>query len=136
MFLIKGVTAEILEGIRDYVTVYGDGKININCASKLIIESLSEKMDVALAQIIIEQRKIKPFDSIMELQDVPGMTDSIYNAIKKSATVKPTERYYHVTSRANVGKLSRSVAALLRRNNDTKNVEVVLYKELSATEKG
>ena len=136
LLLIKGVTAEILECIRDYVTVYGDGKININCASKLIIESLSEKMDVALAQIIIEQRKIKPFDSIMELQDVPGMTDSIYNAIKKSATVKPTERYYHVTSRANVGKLSRSVAALLRRNNDTKNVEVVLYKELSATEKG
>lgn len=136
LLLIKGVTAEILECIRDYVTVYGDGKININCASKLVIESLSEKMDAALAQIIVEQREIKPFDSIMELQDIPGMTDSIYYVIKKSATVKPTERYYHVTSRANVGKLSRTVTAILRRNNDTKNVEVVLYKELSVTEKG
>jgi len=135
LLLIKGVTAEILECIRDYVTVYGDGKININCASKLVIESLSEKMDAALAQIIVEQRKIKPFDSIMELQDVPGMTDSIYYAIKKAATVKPTDRYYHVTSRANVGQLSRTVAAILRRNNDTKNVEVILYKELSVVER-
>jgi len=135
LLLIKGITVEIFERIRDYVTVYGDGKVNLNCASKRVIESLSQKMDPALAQIIADRRKIKPFDSIMELRDVPGMTDSIYYAIEKTATVRPTDRYYYVTSRANVGQPSRTVAAILRANNDTKNVEVVLYKELQGAPK-
>ena len=135
LLLIKGITVEIFECIRDYITVYGDGKINLNCALKRVIESLSEKMDPALAQMLVDRRKIKPFDSMMELRDVPGMSDSIYYAIKKTATVKPTDRYYHVTSRAKVGQLDRTVAAILRTNNDTKNVEVVLYKELQGAPK-
>ena len=130
LLLVKNVTTDIFECIRDYVTVYGDGKININCASKLVIESLSEKIDPALAQIIIDQRKIKPFDNIMELQDVPGMTDSIYYAINKLVTLEPAVRYFHVTTRADIGQLSRSVSAIVRRNKETQNIEVVLYKEL------
>ena len=133
LLLVKGVTTEIFGCIRDCVTVYGNGKININCASKLVIESLSEKMDPTLAQIIVDRRKVKPFDNIMEMQNVPGMTDSIYYAIKKVVTVEPTVRYHRVTSKADIGKLSRSVSAILRRNEETKNVEVVLYKELPGT---
>jgi general secretion pathway protein K len=129
LLLIKGMTTEVLQRIRDYVTVYGDGKVNINCASKLVFESLSEKMDAALAQMLVERRKIKPFDSIMELQNVPGMTDSIYYAIKNFVTVGPGDRYYHVTSRAEAGRLSRKATAIIRKNLETQNVEVLLYKE-------
>ena len=66
----------------------------------------------------------------MELQDVPGMTDSIYYAINKLVTLEPAVRYFHVTTRADIGQLSRSVSAIVKRNKETKNVEVVLYKEL------
>ncbi len=130
LLLVKGVTPQVYERIRDYVTVYGGGEININCASKRVIESLSEKMDAALAQLIIDRRKFKPFESIMELQDVPGMTDSIYYTIKKTATISPTDRYYNVTSRGNVDHLSCEIVAILKRNMKTENVEVILYKEL------
>jgi type II secretory pathway component PulK len=130
LLLVKGVTSQVYECIRDYVTVYGEREININCASKRVIESLSEKMDPALAQLIIDRRKIKPFESITELQDVPGMTDDIYYTIKKTATVSPTERYYHDTSRGNVDHLSCEIVAILKRNMKTENVEVILYKEL------
>ena len=130
LLLVKGVTPEVFGRIRNYVTVYGDGKVNINCASKRVIESLSEKMDVALAQMIVDRRRVKPFDSITELQDVPGMVDSIYYEVKKTATVSPTEQYYHVTSRGNVGQLGCTIVAILERNMETKSVEVILYKEL------
>jgi general secretion pathway protein K len=130
LLLVKGVTSQVYERIRDYITVYGEGEININCAPKRVIESLSEKMDAALAQLIIDRRKIKPFESIMELQNIPGMTDDIYYTIKKTATVSPTERHYHVTSQGNVDHLSCEIVAILKKNIKTENVEVLLYKEL------
>jgi general secretion pathway protein K len=130
LLLIKGITPQIYECICDYITVYGKGEININCASKRVIESLSEKIDPALAQLIINRREIKPFESITELQDVPGMTGDIYYAIKKTATVSPTERYYYVTSKGNVDRLNCEIVAILKRNTKTENVEVILYKEL------
>ena len=128
--LVKGITPQVFDRIRDYVTVNGDGKININCASKRVIESLSEKMDPVLAQMIIDRRKFKPFGSIVELRDVPGMTDSIYNTIRKTATVSPADQYYHVTSRGNVDRPNSTIVAILRKNMKTKNVDVILYKEL------
>ncbi|MBA7682622.1 hypothetical protein ES703_90974 [subsurface metagenome] len=130
LLLVKGITQEIFDRICDYVTVYGDGKININSASRQVIECLSEKMDAVLAEMIIDRREFKPFDSIEELRDVPGMTDSIYYTIKKTATIGSADQYYHVISQGNIDRLSRATVAILERNMKTKNVEVVLYKEL------
>lgn len=130
LLLVKGITPDVFERMRDYVTVYGDGKININYASKRVIESLSEKMDPVLAQLIIDRRKMKPFDSITELRDIPGMTDSVYYTIENTTTVSPNDRYYHVTAQGNFGQLSREIFAILEKNTKTKNVEVILYKEL------
>jgi general secretion pathway protein K len=130
LLLVKGVTPDVFALIHDYITVYGDGEININCAPKHIIESLSEKMDPALAQLIIDRRKIKPFETITELQDVPGMTASIYNAIKNAATVRSTAQYYQVVSRGNAGQLGSTIVALLKRDTEIKTIEVVSYKEI------
>lgn len=129
LLLVKGVTMQVFNRIRDYVTVYGDGKINVNYASKHVIKSLSEKMDTTLAQMIIDQRKFKLFDNITELRDVPGMTDNIYYAIKKTATVGPTSQYYYVTSCGTVDGLDCTIIAVLRKNVKTKNIEVILYTE-------
>ena len=130
LLLVKGVTPEVFERIRDYLTVGGDGKININTAPKPVIESLSENMDSALAQMIVERRKAKPYESIMELRDVPGMTDNIYSSIRDKVTLNPTDQYYLVKSCGNVGMLNRTVAAVLRKNTQAKTVDIVLYREI------
>ncbi len=130
MLLVKGVTHEVFDRLRDYVTVYSDGKVNINYASRRVIESLSEKMDPALARMIVDRRKIKPFDSVAELRDVPGMTDSIYNAIRKTVTISPKDRYYRVISQGSVDHISCTIDTIFRRNMRTKCVDLVLYKEL------
>jgi len=130
LLLVQGITPRVFDRIRDYLTVYGDGKINVNCAAKLVLESLSENMDPALAQLIIDRRKLKPFESTAELRDIPGMTDGLYLAINKMTTVEPKDQYYHVTSRGEAGSHNRTVTAILRRNMETKSIDMILYKEL------
>lgn len=130
LLLIKGVTQQIFGCLKDFITVRGEDKININWASKHVIQSLSEKMDPVLAQMIVDRRKIKPFGSVIELRDIPGMTDGIYQAIKKTITVSPTKRYYRVTSEGIADGQSSTTVAVLARNMKTENVDVILYKEL------
>lgn len=129
MLLVKGVTPEIFDRLRDHVTVYSDGKVSINYVSRQVIESLSEKMDPVLAQMIVDRQKIKPFDSVADLCGVPGMTDSIYNAIRKEVTISPKDRYYRVISQGCVDHISSTIDAVFRMNMKTKRVELVLYKE-------
>jgi len=130
LLLIKDLTPDVFQNMSGYLTVYGDGKININSAPKLVIESLSQKLDCALAQMIIDRRKIKPFDSVAELQDVPGLTDSIYSEIQNKLTIAPQDAYYQFTSKGNVNHISRTILAILKKNTSSKIIEVLLYKEL------
>jgi type II secretory pathway component PulK len=130
ILLIKGVTQQVFVCLREFITVRGDDKININWASKHVIQSLSENMDPVLAQMIIDRRKIKPFGSVIELREIPGMTNDIYQAIEKTLTVSPTKKYYRVTSEGITDGLSSTTVAILARNMETKNVDVILYKEL------
>ncbi len=130
LLLVKAMTLQILDLMRDYITVYGNGKTNVNCAPKPVIQSLSEKMDPALAQMIVDRRKIKSFENIAELRHVPGMTDDIYSAISKIITVSPEEQYYSVTSLGDCDGLRCTIVAILTRNPTTKSVDVILYKEL------
>ncbi|MBC8473054.1 MAG: general secretion pathway protein GspK [Planctomycetes bacterium] len=130
LLLIKGVTQQVFSCLRDCITVRGDDKININWASKHVIQSLSESMDPVLAQMIMDRRKIKPFGSVMELREIPGLTDSIYQAIEKIVTVNSEKQYYRVSSKGTADGLSRTTVAVLARNMETENVDVILYKEL------
>lgn len=130
LLLVKGITPQIFELLRDHVTVYGDGKININDASKPVIESLSENIDPVLAQMIIDRQKFGSVNDVAELREIPGMTDSVYNKIKKLVTTGAAGQYYHVLSRGTVGQIDRTVTAIIKRDTETKNVEVLLYEEL------
>jgi general secretion pathway protein K len=128
---VKGVTPEDFRRLRPFLTCVGDGKININAAPRLVIESLSEQIDPALAQMIVQQRKLKPFASPAELRNVPGMTDNVYQFIKDAITIRPADRYYRVTSQASMGDRKCMIEALLRRNTQAGNVDMVQYRELS-----
>lgn len=129
LLLVKGMTPGILERLRDFLTTTGDGRININAAPKLIIETLTEQMDAALAQQIVERRERKPFENVTELKDVPGMTDNIYTAIRNSISVGSDEQYYRVRAEGRVADHQRHIEAVLRRNSQAGNVDIVLYRE-------
>lgn len=127
---IKGITPESWQRLRPFLTCVGDGKININAAPPLVIESLSERMDAALAQMIVRQRKLKPFAHTAELKNVPGMTDNLYQSIKDAITVRPAERYYRVTSQGTAAQRQCTIEAIIRRNTQAGSVDILLYREL------
>jgi len=127
---VKGITPEVLSRIGPYLTCVGDGKININAAPKLVIESLCEEMDGALAQMIVNQRRLGPFENPAQLRNLPGMTDKVYRAIKDRIVIRPKERFYRVTSQARMAERRCVVEALLQRNTQAGTVDIVLYREM------
>jgi type II secretory pathway component PulK len=46
LLLVKGMDEDIFNKIRDYITIYGDGKVNINTASKTVLLALGLGGDV------------------------------------------------------------------------------------------
>ncbi|KPL25659.1 MAG: hypothetical protein AMJ75_00080 [Phycisphaerae bacterium SM1_79] len=144
LLLVKGMTMEMFQGragnestgikpangIQQFLTVYGDGKININAASTTVIQSLSDRIDYTLAQNIVEHRRFSRYESIKQLQEVPGMTSEIYGDLRGSVTVRPQGRYYTVTVTGVVGQFVRKVQVVLRRDGHTAQVAAVLRREL------
>jgi general secretion pathway protein K len=126
---VKGGSPEILERLRDVLTVTGDSRININAAPKRVIESLCEQMDPTLAEMIVRQRQMRPFKDVSDLKTVPGMPDNVYQAIQNRVTVSSATRYYRVYSTAVVGEHESRIEAVLRRNTQAGNVDIILYRE-------
>ena len=56
----------------NYVTVYGDGSIDINTADAPVLMSLSGEMSKDLADRIITRRQMEPFKNTGELSTVAG----------------------------------------------------------------
>lgn len=152
--LVKGMTAEILHGetfqnkhfqndepfqnneqnsigaLSDYLTVCGDGKIDINCAPALVIQSLSEHIDPALAQMVVDRRKDQPFSSIAQLRDFPGLSSVAIPATAEILTTDPTDRYYKITASGSVNQICVTITAIIKTNSVSQNTEIILYKEL------
>ncbi|MCM8780609.1 MAG: general secretion pathway protein GspK [Candidatus Omnitrophica bacterium] len=54
LLLVKGMNQDNFEKLKDYITIYGDGKVNVNTASKTVL--LSTGLDENIVEKIIEFR--------------------------------------------------------------------------------
>lgn len=50
LLLVKGITPAVFESVKDYITIYGDGKVNINTAAKRTMLALG--LSIGLVDII------------------------------------------------------------------------------------
>ena len=119
-----------VDGIRQFLTVYGDGKINVNEASPIVIQTLSDEMNFGLTKNIVAQRKCKRYASIAQLQNVFGMTPQAYRSIRELITVAPQSRYYKVTVTGVARRFVRKVQVVLRKDSNSAQLETILRKEL------
>jgi len=126
---VKGITPEAFTALRDLLTTTGSGRINVNAAPQLVIESLCEQMDSALARMIVQRRDFKPFETTAELRQVPGMTDNVYLAIQDMIEVRPSDSYYRVHATGQSEDRTFGIEALLHRNTRTGNVDIIFYRE-------
>ena len=131
ILLIKGVTKELfygnehVPGISNYLTVYGDGKININTADSPVLWSLSDDIDMELVSDMIEYR----LDDGNDLNDpgwyrkVPGMADVTI----ESDLIKTSSPYFEIESAGISGAMNKRVAAVIKREEE-KPIQVLAWK--------
>jgi len=85
LYYIKGVNEKVFKMLEDYLTVYGNGKINVNSAPLELLLALSDEMDEETAKAVIEARPIRKLEDLMNL---PGFTKELYFLIKPLITNK------------------------------------------------
>jgi len=96
LLLIKGITPKIFYGdekekkfgLKDFITTYSNGKININTAPKYVLMALDENIDGTTADGIISSRKGKPFKKIEELVERGLIDNKTYTNIRNIIDVK------------------------------------------------
>ena len=141
LLLVRDVTPEVFNGrpakkeaekraapgLRSLLTVYGDGKVDLNHAPPEVLRGLSPLIDADVAQAIVAAREDRPFESLGDLRRVSGITPRLLASIRGQVTVKPTAKYYRVVATGAAGGMKRVVEAVVRRDKD--GFRVVLREE-------
>lgn len=88
--LVKGVTPQIFESLRDHLTIYGSGKININFASKEVLMSvpaITEEIARALIKYKAKRGKVEKIGDLKEIFRYFGIIGSDYQKIMEYLTI-------------------------------------------------
>lgn len=113
IMLVKGIE-ESFSGrdVRDYFTIYTDGKININTASVEVLQTLGDRFDKEVAEAIVAYRKSTVFRNPADLSNVPGMNNDLLNGVTGWVTVKSSAFSIEMQSACSgVSSVARVVAA-------------------------
>jgi general secretion pathway protein K len=131
LFLIRGVTPQLFreKQLSNFLTVHSQGQININTASKEVLQAALE-IEQGLAEQIIDYRQVQPFQNVNEIFQVPGMTkelnprstlerqQSIPTNVRKmfsQITVKSANFTLESKGTLRESKIGRRVVAIVRR---------------------
>nr|WP_320049899.1 type II secretion system minor pseudopilin GspK [uncultured Desulfuromonas sp.] len=112
--LIAGFTEKEIEKLRPHISLYGD-KIHLNSATPEVLYALAEEMDLATAEMIVDQRKERPFEKVDDLKELPGW-ESFYWAINGYVQVKAN--YYRIDTRAGVNDGERRARATVEKDDN------------------
>ena len=103
--LVKGMTIDTFRKIKEYITIYGDGKININTASKEIFLALGLKEEIADKILLFRQGE----------DGVIGTIDD--NVFDKHSTIVPKLSQFAHLSDYEVAQLSRTIDCLVTKSD-------------------
>jgi len=109
-----------VSGIEDMLTTYGDGKVNVNAASKRVLMTLPEIDDVTASAIIEERegwydesgrRKDSSFKSVDDfMARVPGVPPAVREMVTTESAI------YRVTSVGQIGGVMYRIWCVLERS--------------------
>ncbi|MES0335335.1 MAG: type II secretion system minor pseudopilin GspK [Candidatus Magnetobacterium sp. LHC-1] len=105
---IKKLTPDVYKKLLPYITVHGDGLININTAEPPVLYCLSEDIDENLASAVVEFRKKTPFSITSDIQNVPGMQHVGKTLIGRIEVKSDT---FSITSEASNANIVKDVVA-------------------------
>ncbi|MCP4682627.1 MAG: general secretion pathway protein GspK [Desulfobacterales bacterium] len=131
LLLIRGITKELYygkdgrPGISDYLTIYGDGKVNINTADPLVLRALSDDIDKEMADDMAAYRKGRNRDLKDPgwYQDVPGM-----NHVRiDTELISTSSSHFEIESLSSMGDMSKRVRGTVERKKDG-SLKIISWK--------
>jgi len=135
LLLVRGFDKEIVvdRGLQEYLTVAPtDGKLNINFASQAVLQIVLGTQTSALAQPlgqadVADLVQYRNQHEIKSLSDIMAVKISQGDLSKITPLIKVNSSYFTVTSKYTIGKVTKSVEALLHRSGST--VSIVSWRE-------
>ena len=115
--LVKGVTPQIFDLIRDHLTIYGSGKVNVNFASKevlLYVPAITEEIADSIIQLRKKRGNIKTLSALKEIFRHFGIIGKDYEEAMKYLTLDSSE-YIVINSIASSGKIKSGYRLLVLR---------------------
>ncbi len=117
--MVKGGTPEIATKLAPYLRTFSDAQntpgisqVNINTAPKEVLQALDSTIDSSTADRIIEQRRIKLFENIGDVNTrVPGTGTLVGNTM---LICKDKGSLFRITSIGRVKDSTRTVEAVVR----------------------
>jgi general secretion pathway protein K len=137
LLLVPGIDDKIYERLKPYVTIYGNGSININGADIPVLMSLSVMIDKAMARNIIRFRADMPFTKTTDIMKVIGFEgatgialSSGYTSLKGAspALICTQGTAFHITATAQSGALKRIIDSVIDLSGGAR--AVAYWKEL------
>jgi type II secretory pathway component PulK len=131
LLLIKGVNNNIFEKLKDYITIYGDGRVNINTASKPVLLALGLK-DSTVDKILAfrsgeDEVEATCDDNVFDLMNniVPKFSGFCFLSVADSAQLQAvaesylctTSNYFMIysTAQTNNGRSFRHIVSVIDR---------------------
>jgi len=123
LLFVRGITKKLLygsgekPGISQYLSPHGNGKININTATIMILRSLSDDIDQERAEDMVAYRENEDNDlsDLKWYKNVPGMADvSIPDSL-----ITTSSTYFEITSEGFKGPMSKKIEATVERKEKT-----------------
>jgi len=114
--MVFGITDKIYRKIEPYVTIYGRGRINMNTADSLVVESFDQALDETYARRLADKR---PFQSVGEVRNHfrKELGDEAFNKAFSGSLGWITTRssYFLLKAEGNVNQTRKIVHAVIRR---------------------
>jgi len=132
LLLIKDISRELYSGTADapgiakYMTVFGDGKININTAPKPVLKAFSRDMTDDYVNRMDDYRKSQDRDlsDPSWFRKIPGLAGSGIN----SALITTRSRIFRVTATGSYRGMSETVAGVVERGEGPKDLKTLFWK--------
>jgi len=135
LLLVKGITKELFHGtmekpgISKYLSVYGDGKININTADPLVLASLHDEIDEERAQEMVAYREDEENDLSKPgwYKTALGTNEGIIIAQELITT---GSTHFKISSEGFKETISKQVTGIVERKRQEKTLTILSWKTL------
>lgn len=128
LLLVKGVTRELFygngekPGISEYLSIFGDGKININTAPRLVLKALSEDMTDWMVDNMLKYRQ----DQNNDLKQLSMKERTVGEAAVDSTLLTTKSSFFGIRSEGIRYNMARAVTGIVERTKD--GIQILSWK--------